>query len=220
MKKIFISFLLISFFAAADAQNATLQQYTGKYKFPDGSVVTEIEVTLDSSGVLTSNSTAGTSVLEKAGTDTFSVVSFQGTAVFKRDANKKITGVVIDAMGYHLEGIKDNAEAMALQQFTGKYKFPDGSVVTEITVTIEDGVLTSNSTAGTSVLEKISADTFSVVSFQGTAVFKRDANHKVTGVVVDAMGYHLEGTKDNASTSFLFTKPDALKIKANQFAVR
>ncbi|OIR08381.1 hypothetical protein GALL_95490 [mine drainage metagenome] len=114
-----------------------------------------------------------------------------------------------------------NAQNTTLQQFTGKYKFPDGSVVTEIEVTLDSsGVLTSNSTAGTSVLEKISADTFSVVSFQGTAVFKRDANHKVTGVVVDAMGYHLEGTKDNASTSFLFTKPDALKIKTNQFAVR
>ncbi len=218
MKKMFFSFLMIGFFVIANAQDASLQQYTGKYRFPDGSVVTEIAVTIEG-GVLTSSTSAGNSVLERVNADTFSVVSFQGTAVFKRDANKKIIGVVIDAMGYHLEGIKDVEQDVSLQQFTGKYKFPDGSVVTEITVTIEGGVLTSNSSAGTSVLEKAGTDTFTIVSFQGTAVFKRDANNKITGVVVDAMGYHLEGTKDN-STSFLFTKPDALKIKLNEFAVR
>jgi molybdopterin-binding protein len=218
MKKLFFSFLMISCMTTIFAQDAGLQQYTGKYKFPDGSVVTEINVTIES-GVLTSNSSAGSSVLEKLGVDTFSVVSFQGTAVFKRDANKKIIGVVVDAMGYHLEGTKDNGEDAALLQYTGKYKFPDGSVVTEITVTIEGGVLTSNSAAGTSVLEKLGVDTFSIVSFQGTAVFKRDANKKIIGVVVDAMGYHLEGTKDNA-VSMLLRKPEALKNELQQIAVR
>ena len=108
MKKMFLSFLVMSFFVAVHAQDSTLQQYTGKYRFPDGSVVTEIAVTIEG-GVLTSNSSAGTSALEKLGVDTFSVVSFQGTAVFKRDESKKIVGVVIDAMGYHLEGTKDAA---------------------------------------------------------------------------------------------------------------
>ncbi len=108
MKKMFLAFLMIGFFVAVRAQDTTLQQYTGKYKFPDGSVVTEINVTIEG-GVLTSNSSAGTSVLEKLTTDTFSVVSFQGTAVFTRDANKKVNGVIVDAMGYHLEGTKDAA---------------------------------------------------------------------------------------------------------------
>ena len=218
MKKMFLSFLMMSFITTIFAQDANLQQYTGKYKFPDGSVVTEINVTIEG-GVLTSNSSAGSSSLEKLGVDTFSVVSFQGTAVFKRDGNKKIIGVVVDVMGYHLEGTKDNGEDALLQQYIGKYKFPEGSVVTEINVTIEGGVLTSNSSAGASVLEKLGVDTFSVVSFQGTAVFKRDAGKKIIGVVVDAMGYHLEGTKDN-SVSRLFRKPEALKNELQQIAVR
>jgi len=111
MKKMFLAFLMIGFFVAVRAQDTTLQQYTGKYKFPDGSVVTEINVTIEG-GVLTSNSSAGTSVLEKLATDTFSVVSFQGTAVFTRDANKKVNGVIVDAMGYHLEGTKDTAVSL------------------------------------------------------------------------------------------------------------
>ena len=213
----FLSLFVMSFMFIANAQQSTLQQYTGKYKFPDGSVVTEITVTIEG-GVLTSNSSAGTSVLEKLGIDTFSIVSFQGTAVFTRDANKKVNGVVVDAMGYHLEGTKEIEQDPVLLQYTGKYKFPDGSVVTEVTVTIEGGVLTSNTSAGSSVLEKMGVDTFSVVSFQGTAVFKRDANKKIIGVVIDAMGYHLEGTKDN-SVSFLNRKPEALKIKLHELAV-
>lgn len=111
MKKGFLAFLMLAFIVTVHAQDSTLQEYTGKYKFPDGSVVTEIDVTLEN-GILTSNSTAGTSTLEKLGTDSFSVVSFQGVAVFKRDDNKKITKVVIDAMGYHLEGTKDPANAV------------------------------------------------------------------------------------------------------------
>jgi hypothetical protein len=110
MKKLFLAFLMLAFIVTVHAQDSTLQEYTGKYKFPDGSVVTEIDVTLEN-GILTSNSTAGTSTLEKLGTDSFSVVSFQGVAVFKRDDNKKITKVVIDAMGYHLEGTKDPVNA-------------------------------------------------------------------------------------------------------------
>lgn len=115
MKKGFLAFLMLAFIVTVHAQDSTLQEYTGKYKFPDGSVVTEIDVTIEN-GILTSNSTAGTSTLEKLGTDSFSVVSFQGVAVFRRDDNKKITKVVIDAMGYHLEGTKDPANAVTYRR--------------------------------------------------------------------------------------------------------
>lgn len=82
-----------------------------------------------------------------------------------------------------------------LQQFVGKYKFPEGSVVTEVTVAVEDSSLTMSSSAGTSVLEKKEEDLYVIVQFQGTAKFNRDANKKIIGVSIDAMGYQLEGTK-------------------------
>ena len=53
------------------------------------------------------SSSAGTSPLEKQqGEDIFTITQFQGTAKFNRDANKKIIGVSINAMGYVLEGTK------------------------------------------------------------------------------------------------------------------
>lgn len=85
-----------------------------------------------------------------------------------------------------------------LKQFVGTYKFPDGSVVTEITVAIEDTSLTMSSSVGTTLLEKKGEDLYLIVQYQGTAKFNRDANKKVIGVSIDAMGYQLEGTKTDA----------------------
>lgn len=82
-----------------------------------------------------------------------------------------------------------------LQEYIGKYTFPEGSVVTEVTVEMEDTVLTMISSAGTSVLEKQTEDLYTIVQFQGTAKFNRDANKKIIGVSIVAMGYELEGTK-------------------------
>ncbi len=105
------------------------------------------------------------------------------------------------------------------QQYVGNYKFPEGSVVTEVTVAIEDTVLTMSSSAGNSLLEKQSEDLYTIIQFQGTAKFNRDANKKIIGVSIVAMGYELEGTKEQpaavtntlaceyrASTSVLIAK--------------
>ncbi len=91
------------------------------------------------------------------------------------------------------------AQDSAQSQLLGKYKFPDGSVVTEVVVGFENGGLTMNSSAGTSVLELIKGDSFNIVSFNGTAVFKRNDAKKVIGVHVDASGYVLDGVKDGAA---------------------
>lgn len=101
----------------------------------------------------------------------------------------------------------------ALQQFVGKYKFPDGSVVTEVTVEIEDTVLTMTSSAGTSLLEKQTEDLYTIVQYQGTAKFNRDANKKIIGVSILAMGYELEGTKEQPAT---VTGTLAYKYRASQ----
>ncbi len=109
MKKMFLLGVTICFFYAAGAQtttaDSTLQQYVGKYKFPEGSVIADVTVTLEG-GVLTMSSSAGPSPLEKQSEDLFSITQFQGTAKFNRDANKKVIGVSINAMGYSLEGTK------------------------------------------------------------------------------------------------------------------
>ena len=106
------SFLLLSamlvIVIAANAQDSTQRKdYLGKYKFPEGSVVPEVEVLIEN-GMLMMNSSAGTSSLELIKGDTFTIVAFNGTAAFKRNDAKKVIGVHIDAGGYILDGVKDS----------------------------------------------------------------------------------------------------------------
>jgi hypothetical protein len=118
MKKIcFLLFATIASISFAQAQTPTdsLKQYLGTYKFPDGTVITEVVVTLDQN-ILNMSSTAGTSELQKLGVDSFSVVNFQGTAKFKRNADKKVVGITIDARGYLLEGTKSETTAYLLRR--------------------------------------------------------------------------------------------------------
>lgn len=105
MKKIFLFLLVMTGFLTVHAQNDSLQQYTGKYKFPDGSPVTEITVTLDST-VLTANSAMGSSELKRSEGDVFEIVAYGGTATFKRNAENKISGVNILVGDINMEGTK------------------------------------------------------------------------------------------------------------------
>jgi len=92
--------------------DTTFKELIGKYTFPDGSAVAEVEVLLDSTG-LSMTSDVGTSVLQQLGKDSFALVSFQGVVVFKRDEKNKIKAVIIDAMGYHLEGKKEEVAVIS-----------------------------------------------------------------------------------------------------------
>ena len=55
----------------------------------------------------------------------------------------------------------------------GKYKFAEGSPVSEVTVVLENGVLMMNSQAGSYTLEKSAEDVYVITQFQGTAKFTR-----------------------------------------------
>lgn len=110
------------------------------------------------------------------------------------------------------------AKDSTLQHYVGKYKFPDGSVVAEVTVTLEDGALVMASSAGTSALEKQEGeDLYTIVQFQGTAKFVRDTNKKVIGVSINAMGYQLEGTKSDA---IAFNRKNYLHQRMSPLLVR
>jgi len=97
-----------------------------------------------------------------------------------------------------------SAQDSTYKEMTGKYKFPAGSVIDEAIVTWDNNVLTMNSSAGSSALERIKGDTFNVVTFNGICVFKRDEAKKINGVHVDASGYVLDGTKDATTLSAWF----------------
>ena len=111
MKQIlFLAFCMLFAFVASAQQDSSATAILGKYKFPEGSIVPEATVT-NENGTIMMTTSAGSSELVKQNDDVYSIVAFQGTAAFKRNDAKKVIGVVIDAMGYHLEGTKEQAAA-------------------------------------------------------------------------------------------------------------
>jgi hypothetical protein len=111
MKKLLLSLLvLVSFYAANAQQDTVLQKYTGKFKFPDGSPVTEINFTVEN-GVLMGGSAMGSSEFKKTDTEhVFEIVAYGGTATFKKNAEGKITAVQILVGDINMEGTKVPAE--------------------------------------------------------------------------------------------------------------
>lgn len=84
----------------------------------------------------------------------------------------------------------------SLKEYTGKFRFPEGSEVTEVNVVVENGMLWAKSDKGDSELKKIEKDLFEVVSFTGTATFKRDDAGKVVGLHFEVGNLILDGKKD------------------------
>jgi hypothetical protein len=89
----------------------------------------------------------------------------------------------------------------SLKEYTGKYKFPDGSEVTEIKVGIENGILWAYSDKGNSELKKIEKDVFEVVQYTGTATFKRDENGKINGLHIEVGDLIMDGTRSEEPSS-------------------
>ncbi len=111
MKKIFLSLLVLFTFVAVNAQtDTTLQQYTGKFKFQEGSPVTEIVFKVEN-GTLMANSAMGSTEFKQTSTvDVFEIPAYNGTATFKRTEGK-ITGIQIQAGDVNMEGTKTDEGA-------------------------------------------------------------------------------------------------------------
>lgn len=119
MKRIILAFTvcLASIFtcsAYAHSSNFTdttgYSDYVGKYKFPEGSFVDEIEVAVQDTSLMIS-AAQGTSPLTKLGVDSFSLDAFNGIVVFKRDeTSKQVKSIDISVAGMSLVGEKQPAE--------------------------------------------------------------------------------------------------------------
>ena len=109
MKKILLlSTLLLAAFVTIQAQDSTLTQLTGKFKFAEGSPVQEVVVSADN-GTLIAASAMGSVVLQKTGVDQYFIADYQAPVIFKRDSNKKVIGLSISVSGMVLEAVKVEA---------------------------------------------------------------------------------------------------------------
>ena len=86
----------------------------------------------------------------------------------------------------------------SLQQYTGIYKFPEGSVIPSVEIKMENGGLMATSQMGSAALERISKDTFNLLTYNGTVFFTRDADSKVNGIHIEVQDIILEGKKDSS----------------------
>jgi hypothetical protein len=107
----------------------------------------------------------------------------------------------------------------SLAQYTGKFNFPEGSIVAYVTVTAEAGKLSFSSDKGSGTLERITPDSFAIPEYQGTGKYTRNADNKVIGVVIDVMGYHLDGVKETPAIA-LIDRQLFLKSERKQFTIR
>jgi hypothetical protein len=90
------------------------------------------------------------------------------------------------------------AKDSVMTEYTGKFKFPDGSPVTEITLVYENGVLTGQTAMGNSEFKKTdNKDVFEIVAYAGTATFKRNEEGKVTGLRIQVQDIDMEGTRSD-----------------------
>lgn len=105
---------------------------------------------------------------------------------------KKIICLCFIVFGF----ITANAQTDSLQQYVGKFKFPDGSPVAEVTLAVENGMLMGSSALGTSEFKQTTtADVFEIVAYGGTATFRRKEG-KVISVQILVGDVNIEGTKD------------------------
>ncbi len=117
MKKIFLSLFIVLGFLTVNAQTDSLQQYTGKFKFPDGSPVTEITVTVEN-GLLMAGSAMGSTEFKPTSTvDVFEIVAYGGTATFKKKEGK-VTSLQIQVADVNMEGEKTEGIVLNLPAST------------------------------------------------------------------------------------------------------
>jgi hypothetical protein len=94
-------------------------------------------------------------------------------------------------------------EAPPLDQYVGKFVFPEGSPVPWVEVKVVEGILVSESPMGKANLQRVENDIFTIVEYNGIAEFKRNSDLKIFAVKVSVMGLELEGTKQNLSLTIL-----------------
>ncbi|TMI65966.1 MAG: DUF3471 domain-containing protein [Bacteroidetes bacterium] len=108
---------------------------------------------------------------------------------------KKFLLLVVTVCAFGFVNAQTPSPADSLKEYTGKYKFPDGSPFSEVNITLENGVLTASSAAGSSELKRRDGDVFDVVAYSGTAIFKRNDDKKVTKLQIQVNDLDMEGEK-------------------------
>jgi len=113
MRKTFLCLIAILFCFAATAQtDTTLKEYTGSYKFPEGSAAPSVEISIQGNE-LYANASIGSASLTRISKDTFSIPAYGGMTYFTRDEAGKVKGIRVEVGDLVLVGTKETSMPMA-----------------------------------------------------------------------------------------------------------
>ena len=113
----------------------------------------------------------------------------------KKHTMKKIIFLAVTMAAFAFVNAQTPSPVDSLKEYTGKYKFPEGNPVTEITVVVENGVLTATSAIGSSELKRSQGDVFELVAYSGIATFKRNGDGKLVKLRIQVNELDMEGDK-------------------------
>jgi hypothetical protein len=106
------------------------------------------------------------------------------------------------------------AQDTTFTEYVGTYTFPESEPVTTVDVKIENGSLIASSSAGSSILERVSKDTFNLVAYSGMVYFTRDSSKKINGIKIEVQDTILEGKKESLDLAILnYSKYSSWKRK-------
>lgn len=89
------------------AQDSTLTEYKGLYKFREGSPTPSVDITIENGG-LYANSSIGSASLKWISKDTFSIPDHGGMAYFYRSDKGKVNSIKVEVADMILEGDKQD----------------------------------------------------------------------------------------------------------------
>ncbi len=118
----------------------------------------------------------------------------------------KFVALIFALTSTFLLSAQQSPKTDSLKEYTGKYKFPEGSEVTEVKVAVENGLLWAQSDKGNSELRRIEKDIFEVVVYSGTATFKRDEKGKINGLHIEVGDLIMDGTKSGEDNLHALSK--------------
>lgn len=123
----------------------------------------------------------------------------------------KIVAIIAFAFAFSLSALAQDAP---LDNYIGKYNFPEGSPVTSVELKVVDGVLMGESQMGPATFKRIEKDMFAVIEHNAVAEFKRNADGKVISVTVTVDTLVMEGTKEGTAIRNLrFSPLSPLRIR-------
>jgi hypothetical protein len=109
----------------------TLDEYTGTYTFPDGSIFNELNITTNGN-VLTMTSAMGSTNLQNQGGDNFYLNEYGAPVIFRRGSNGVVDSVYIQVQGIELFGKKYGYQYVAPivdTVFDGGYIYNGGDML-------------------------------------------------------------------------------------------